>query len=265
MVSFDNIQAIVSDFDGTILRDGMTSPSPYFFELIEKALDRNIAFIAASGRQYANLRHLMEPLSDRIGYICENGCFVVYQQRVVYKSVFPQQLAAQILANIPKEQQRQVLVSGESRGYLLKGNPDFADHMRNVVGNDCEPVNSFQNIQDNIVKIAIRFDSGIPADTTCFFQQKYGSKVNIVDAGNNWLDFNMAGSGKGPALAALADVMNISPDHMIAFGDGENDISMLKAVGMSYAVSSAKPCVKDAAGHVCDSVEEILERILLKR
>lgn len=265
MVSFNDIKAIVSDFDGTILRDGMTSPSPYFSQLIEKALDRNIAFIAASGRQYANLRHLMAPFSDRIGYICENGCFVVYQQKVVYKSVFPRQLATQILSDIPKEQRQRVLVSGESRGYLLTGNPDFANHMRNVVGNDFEQVDSFRHIKEDILKIAMYFSGEIPAETINSFEKQYGSMVKVVDAGNRWLDFNMRGSGKGEALAVLADYMNIPLNRMIAFGDGENDISMLKTVGIGYAVSDAKPRVKSVVSHVCENVEEVLEKIIMEK
>ena len=69
----NKIQAVVSDYDGTIAVSGMKEPSEELFFLLEKLLHQNIRFISASGRQYQNLRDRFAPLADRIDYICENG------------------------------------------------------------------------------------------------------------------------------------------------------------------------------------------------
>ena len=61
-----NILAVASDFDGTIIKEGMSAPPSVFFEVVEKLLAQNIPFIAASGRQYANLRRMLHPVADRI-------------------------------------------------------------------------------------------------------------------------------------------------------------------------------------------------------
>lgn len=52
----NKIQAVVSDYDGTIAVSGMKEPSEELFFLLEKLLHQNIRFISASGRQYQNLR-----------------------------------------------------------------------------------------------------------------------------------------------------------------------------------------------------------------
>ena len=42
-------------------------------------------------------------------------------------------------------------------------------------------------------------------------------------------------------------MLGIKPEDIIAFGDSENDVSMIKAVGGGYAIGNADQCVKDVA------------------
>ena len=56
------IRLIASDLDGTLLQNGAQVLSPEIFKLIPALKKKGIHFIAASGRQYANLRRLFAPL-----------------------------------------------------------------------------------------------------------------------------------------------------------------------------------------------------------
>ena len=48
----------------------------------------------------------------------------------------------------------------------------------------------------------------------------------------------------------LADHLGIAREETMAFGDGENDISMLKAAGIGIAMGNASDQVKAAADEV---------------
>ncbi len=61
--------------------------------------------------------------------------------------------------------------------------------------------------------------------------------------------------GKGNAVNAILDYYGFSKDEAIAFGDGENDVEMLEAVGTGIAMGNAKDEVKAKADFVCQSVE----------
>ena len=122
---------------------------------------------------------------------------------------------------------------------------------------------SFDEIEEEIVKLAMHFEGGIPKEAEEWFHKKYDGTIQVVDSGNGWLDFNPKGSSKGAALKILAEHLGISTKEMIAFGDSENDIAMLQEAGVSYAVESAKDHVKEAADHVCESVEEVLKKYLI--
>ena len=60
----------------------------------------------------------------------------------------------------------------------------------------------------------------------------------------------------------LIDLLGITPEECVAFGDQYNDVEMLQLVGTSYAMSNAAPGISYYADYVTDSVEDVLEDIL---
>lgn len=61
--------------------------------------------------------------------------------------------------------------------------------------------------------------------------------------------------------------MNLSSENLIAIGDEENDLSMIKLAGIGVAMGNAVPAVKEAAQRVTsdcdhDGVAEAIGKIL---
>ncbi len=69
------------------------------------------------------------------------------------------------------------------------------------------------------------------------------------------IELNIAAANKGAALAALCSALGISPGETLAFGDGTNDLSMIRAAGLGVAMGNADFAVKAAADTVCDDNE----------
>ena len=64
------------------------------------------------------------------------------------------------------------------------------------------------------------------------------------------------GIDKAQSLLRLLDRVNLTPADMIAFGDGYNDLSMLRLAGMGVAMANAAPEVRADADYVTLSNEE---------
>ena len=255
------ITVIASDFDGTIIKHGMEAPSQRFYELVNECLERGIFFVAASGRQYSNLYRMLNCLHKDIAYICENGSLVMYQGRVIYKALIEEALAAELLTDMQLETGCDIMVSGEDTSYVLDKNPAFAAHVGEYIGNHCCVLQDFCQIQEPMIKISLYFPKGIPGDVAARYHEKYDGKLQIVDAGNDWFDFNPRESSKGHALQKLAEALGLCMDETVAFGDGENDISLLKAAGLSYAMNTAQIHVQAVADAICDTVENVICKI----
>jgi len=64
------------------------------------------------------------------------------------------------------------------------------------------------------------------------------------------------GISKGNVLCKMAELLNIDINKTIAVGDYNNDISMLKAAGISFAVANAVPEAKNSADYITVSNDE---------
>jgi phosphoserine phosphatase len=64
---------------------------------------------------------------------------------------------------------------------------------------------------------------------------------------------------KANVMRHLIDFMGFRPEDILAVGDGENDIGMLKAAGLSFALRPVNDKVRAAAKYLlADSLEELL-------
>ena len=63
------IRLVVSDIDGTLLEDGGHELNPELFEVILKLREKGMQFAAASGRQWASIEQVFDPIKERF-FIC---------------------------------------------------------------------------------------------------------------------------------------------------------------------------------------------------
>ena len=68
-------------------------------------------------------------------------------------------------------------------------------------------------------------------------------------------DTTVLGSDKGTAIKAIVEKLNIPFENTYAFGDGANDVCMLKAVAHGVAMGNALPDTKAAAEFVTDTID----------
>ena len=74
--------------------------------------------------------------------------------------------------------------------------------------------------------------------------------------GEGVVDFLPAGGGKEQGILAVCRELGITPEQVIAFGDAENDIAMLRLAGLGVAMGNAIQEVKDIADDITLSNEE---------
>ena len=69
----------------------------------------------------------------------------------------------------------------------------------------------------------------------------------------HYLEITHQGVDKATALLALGQLLGITPAEMVAIGDGENDLAMLRLVGLGIAMGNAPSSVQAAADWVTDT------------
>ena len=75
------------------------------------------------------------------------------------------------------------------------------------------------------------------------------------------------GVDKDLGLRKALEKMNLSPNEVVAVGDGENDLPLLQLCGLSVSVNNALPMLKDASDWIMtkdcgNGVVELIDRLL---
>jgi phosphoglycolate phosphatase (TIGR01487 family) len=78
---------------------------------------------------------------------------------------------------------------------------------------------------------------------------EYG--VEVVDTGYAY-HVKTPGVEKGEGLVEVADALGLDPESFVAIGDSENDVSLFRVAGESYALANADDRAKAAADAVVD-------------
>lgn len=96
-------------------------------------------------------------------------------------------------------------------------------------------------------------------------QKIAGDEIHTFFSQKCYLECCMKDASKGNAVRFLCDYLNIPIERSVAVGDAANDISMLEAAGLSYAMFNASQDVKDAANRITkkdnaqDGILEVFE------
>lgn len=69
-------------------------------------------------------------------------------------------------------------------------------------------------------------------------------------------EFSLRGVDKGSAIEAALAYLGLPQESAFAFGDSENDLPMVPAVGTFVAMGNALPVVRERADYVTDPVEK---------
>lgn len=261
-----NIRLVATDLDGTLLIGGRNLPRPEAFAVIERVCDAGALFMAASGRQYASLRHLFEPVADRIGYLCENGGEVVWQGETLVRHTMPRELALDICHLIDETPGAAYVLSGERHAYASEKTPELIEHMRTAKGYDISAVSRPEDVREALIKVSFMVDPERNEQVREMFADCFGRDCEVVTSGAEWIDVIMRGVNKGSAIRELGEVLGIDLADMAAFGDAENDRQMLEAVGYPYLMDPCFDTMLDLAPRCrrAKTVEEELERLLAK-
>ena len=256
------IKLVASDLDGTLLLNGAQSLGPDTCGWIHRLYEeKGILFLAASGRQYGNLRNLFAPVADEISYVCENGCLSFYQDELVHRSQMDWETGRDIMRVIEETDGAEILLSGIHTSYVQPKDMSFFYHMRDVVKNHVTLVEDIYATEEPYFKISVYEKAGVERHAD-FWKEKFLDRVNVVVSGNCWLDMMPKGIDKGYGMEKLLGHLGIAPDECVAFGDNYNDREMLAYVGKPVAVDSAVPEIYQMCSRHTDTVEHGLQRIL---
>lgn len=253
-----DIRLIAVDMDGTLL-DGDGHIPDALWPLLDELDGRDIIFAPASGRQLATLRRSFDHARDDVVYIAENGAYVVRGDAEISTDAVDAGFAASVVLRVrsfaDKGFDAGVVVCGKRSAYIERTDASFLAESEKYYAK-LEVVDDLLAVDDQILKLAI-YDFGEAEKTTAPELEDLRATHQVVVSGHHWIDVMNAGVNKGVALQRLQAALGIDRSQTAAFGDYLNDLELLDAAVMSFAMSNAHPDVLARARYRAPSNVEL--------
>lgn len=252
-----DIRMVAVDVDGTFIRHDYSFDTDRFQRILDRMDEVGAQFVIASGNQYWQLRDYFPGYDERISFVAENGAYVKDHDQVVFVGEIDRATTLATLTWIEGHSDITNVMSCENCAYVERGRmpEDFFEFMRTYY-HRMEWVDSLRDVDDCVLKFAIN----VPPERTYAYYDEIratlGSGLVPTTSGHGAIDLITEGCHKASGLARLAERWGFSPAECAAFGDGGNDIEMLRWSGHGYAVANAGDEVKAAADTICPSNEE---------
>ena len=254
-----DIKIIALDLDGTLLTTDkrLTEENR---RALERAAENGIEIVPSTGRFYKGMPEVIKDL-DFIHYaITINGAEVLdlRKNKVIYGSDIPLETAL-FLNDRFDELGVAHDVYVQSIGYMDRR---FLDHIEDYLPDPiyCSTLRGMRVPLDdvrafmietgkNVQKVQIFSKSvDVLLQTGEYIRQNFPELIATSSLKNN-PEVNNAKANKGDALRALTDYLGLRSENTMAFGDGGNDLPMLRAAGVSVAMGNSLQTLKDEADY----------------
>lgn len=244
------------DVDGTLMeKEDIISKQTV--EVLNKVREQGILITIATGRSYSGITRIIKEIGFELPVITFNGANVIDldTEEVIYSKELTDK-DAKILDQLSKEFAIPYIVWANNSLYASELNDRvqwYAERFNcdaYIVEDFSEALSYgvtkflwFLKVED-VEKVKERLEGRVPESVSYFTSRP------------EFLEFINADVNKGVALDFLANKLGIKQAEIMAFGDGENDMEMIKYAGKGIAMGNAKEHVKAVADYVTDSNEE---------
>jgi Cof subfamily protein (haloacid dehalogenase superfamily) len=274
---------VILDLDGTVLdlyRSEQISPAVQ--AAIDAVQQAGIPVTVATGRTLDYVRtHVVGPLGLQRPVVTAQGAVVgdPLSGKVLRAATLSLVTARRVAAWVEEERHTTAFYLQGAEGVRVYQNfaAADADHCAfhdHVFGEPRTLLPSFLPLLAAAdapapLKFIIDNDPTTGPDLEPVLRERFGAELSITRTHPRLVEGTAPGVDKGQGVLALCRLLQVNPLRVLAIGDSDNDIPMLKVVGYGVAMGNATPGVKAVARWTAppiheDGVAVALDRLILK-
>lgn len=244
--------ALFFDIDGTLVSFQTHEIPPSTILALTQAKANGHRVFIATGRPPIIITNLgaIEHLID--GYVTTNGALCFVGSEIVACNAIPQEEARRVVVDAVAKRYG-LIVIGERDIAVWDPKGDVDDIFRRQLAvqnlNQAKPVEEV--LSQRVLQLTAFFDSD--------YERLMMTRIPGCISGRwhpAFTDITARGADKGEGLLLMATREGIDPKYTMAFGDGGNDTSMIRAAGIGVAMGNAIEALKKEADYVTTSVDD---------
>lgn len=262
------IKLLALDLDDTLL-DKSNLISPRCREAIRQAVDKGVVVTLATGRMYESAVPYARQLGLDIPIITYTGALIKsgLSDEVIFTSSFEPETAAEVL-ELFRERDWYIQVYMGDKLYVKEYNEKSRTYEA-LTGIKAIPAGlELYAMVNDVYKMMAVDDPAAMKEVAKVVHSAFQGRIFAPLSRPMYLEMVRHGVNKGVAIDFLAKRLGIRQSEVMAVGDSNNDVDMLKYAGLGVAMGNAMPEVKAIADAVTltndeDGVAEAIQRYIL--
>ena len=242
------VKIIFFDIDGTLVdpESGMISDKTIL--ALTRLKERGIKICISTGRAPSEVPDF-GPLKFDV-YCTYNGSLCYAGSEILHSNPIAAADVAQVIRNAAGIG-RPVSVATRNRLAANGWDPDLADYYRLAKLELTVAPDFDAACREDVYQILLGCRE---AEHPAIIRGAQGVKIAV--SWDRAVDVIPASSGKGTAITKVLEHFGLDASQSMAFGDSQNDLEMLKTVGVGVAMGNATTLLKAVADDVCGAVSE---------
>ena len=232
------------DVDGTLLPKGSADVPKSTVRAISELQKQDIGVVLCTGRHPLELQQLGLLKYPFDGYVLLNGQLVLDKQmHVISARTIDDNDRDELIALFESKQAPMILV--ETDRLFMNFHNDVVRKVQEEISSPVYDVGSYQG--DDVFMATIFVPRG---------EEKSFSHLVCSRWHADAMDIFLPDGGKVYGMKRIMELENVFQGDTIAFGDGDNDIEMLKFAGLGIAMGNAPDNVKAEADYITSSADQ---------
>ncbi|MCL9781624.1 HAD family hydrolase [Vibrio sp. S4M6] len=237
----------ISDLDGTLLQNNHELDRETI-TAIRNLHDCGGTFSIATGRHNFDVMDLSKRIDRPIGMIsCNGGMVIDPNNKIIGVTYIPIDTSISII-NYPLPKDIHLNAYTIKSWYINETNNNLENYSPQS-GFKYKIINKKFLKRKRIIKFFLLGDRLSLLKLHDELQVKYFGKLDFSFSLPWCMEIMPVGVNKASAVSLLCNHLGFTPKQTMAFGDGENDIEMLKYVGFPKVMLNASTSVKKAVPH----------------
>ncbi len=243
-----NIKAIFFDIDGTLVPFGQKKIPKEVKDALLSLKDKGIKIFIATGRQISWINNLDGLEFD--GYVTINGCaeLLCDKKTIIYQHAFPKDNINRLIEYSKIYPFPFVIVPLTGKIFTTGENELFRRTCK-LLNLPYTPLQNIEHASNEEIAQILGFLTTKEEISSGLFEN-----VLTDGTGTRWtedfIDIIPRGVNKAIGIDKMVEYFDIDISETMAFGDGDNDIDMLKHVGYGIAMGNASKGAKKTAKYI---------------
>lgn len=245
-----NKKLLLFDIDGTLAMLGDVKEATRM-ALKQAQANGHLVFIC-SGRTPGYQEHLFGDCAD--GFICNNGRYARYHNRVLFDlPIRKSELFTYI--DYFETHHYAYLLNDLDKVYVGGFKPEQAEAIVQYHGKDEQIIFNYNRYQINVYNMDAFYHS--EKELKQLVNDLKGRLIINAHGDNYSSDLSTCSFTKGDAVLKVCEALNIDYENTYAFGDGFNDLQMMKSVAHPIAMGNAVTLIKEHSEYISDECEAL--------